>query len=59
MEVATTHWMSIITQELLMEEQYNIETSLVSCCFASSKIPQYNVSGNDPIYKSAPQLFNE
>jgi hypothetical protein len=39
--------MSSITQELLIEEQYNIETSLVSYCVASSKIPQYNGSGKD------------
>jgi hypothetical protein len=38
---------SIIFQDLLVKEQYNIETSLVSCCFASSKIPQYNGSGKD------------
>jgi hypothetical protein len=40
--------MSSITQELLMEGQYNVETSLVSCCFETSKIPQYNgSSGKD------------
>jgi hypothetical protein len=42
-------------------EQYTIETSLVSCCFASSKIPQYNGSGIMPLYKSTwkSQLLND
>jgi hypothetical protein len=39
--------MGSIIQELLVKEQYNIETSLVSCYFASSKIPQYDGSGKD------------
>ena len=39
--------MSSLIQELLVQEQYNFETRLVSCCFASGKIPQYNGSGKD------------
>jgi hypothetical protein len=30
---------SIIFQDLLIKEQYNIETSLVSCCFAKQQDP--------------------
>jgi hypothetical protein len=39
--------MSSLMKELLIDEQYNIEASLVSSCFASSKLPQYNGSGKD------------